>query len=175
DYAALLYVFRNESRVAFDHGMQAVELCSRHGFAYYLAMANILAGWARAAEGDPSTGLTQLRQGLDGMHRLGAEIRLPFYLKLLAETLARTGLVGEALANLSSGFAFASKNGEQWALAELHRTQGELLAREGKTEAAQASFRRGVEAARRSGSLALERRLSILEHGTAAIPATERS
>jgi hypothetical protein len=51
-------------------------------------------------------------------------IRLPYYFTLLAETFGRAGLVGETLASLSTGFAFASKNGEEWAVAELHRVQG---------------------------------------------------
>jgi predicted ATPase len=174
DYAAMLHVFRGESRAALEGGREAVELSSRHGFAYYLAMANVLTGWAEAAEGDVATGLAQLREGLEGMRRLGAELRLPYYFTLLAETFGRAGLVGEALASLSTGFAFASKNGEQWALAELHRVQGNLLAAEGKLEAARASFQRGVEAARRSGSVPLEGRLSVLMGGTAATASTER-
>jgi predicted ATPase len=175
DYAAMLHVFRGESRAALERGKEAVELCRSHGFAYYLAMANVLTGWASAAEGDAEGGLAQLHEGLQGMHRLGAELRLPYYFALLAETLGRAGQIGEALAGLSTGFAFASKNGEEWAVAELHRVQGALLAAEGKSEAARASFRRGVEAARRSGSLAFERRLSILADGTAASTSTERS
>jgi DNA-binding SARP family transcriptional activator/predicted ATPase len=174
DYAAMLHVFCGESRAALEGGREAVELCSRHGFAYYLAMANVLTGWAGAAEGDVATGLAQLREGLEGMRRLGAELRLPYYFTLLAETLGRAGLVGEALASLSTGFAFASKNGENWAVAELHRIQGNLLAEEGKHEAARVSFQRGVEAARRSGSVPFERRLSILADGTAAAASTER-
>jgi DNA-binding SARP family transcriptional activator/predicted ATPase len=174
DYAAMLYVFRGESRAALERGREVVELCSRHGFAYYLAMANVLTGWAGAAEGDVDAGLAQLRDGLEQMRRLGAEIRLPYYFMLLAETFGRAGLVGEALASLSSGFAFASKNGEQWAVAELHRVQGDLLAAEGRTEQARDSFVRGAEAARRSGSLAFERKLSILAAGTAATASTER-
>jgi predicted ATPase len=175
DYAAMLHVFRGESRAALERGREAVELCSRHRFAYYLAMANVLTGWAGAAEGDVPAGLTQLREGLEGMRRLGAEIRLPYYLMLLAETFGRAGLVGEALASLSTGFGFASKNGEEWAVAELHRVQGNLLAAEGKAEPARASYRRGIEAARRSGSLAFEQRLLILAGGTAASASTERS
>ena len=120
-------------------------------------------------------GLAQLREGLEGMRHLGAEIRLPYYFTLLAESLGRAGQVGEALASLSTGFAFASKNGEEWGVAELHRVQGDLLAAEGKPEAARASFRRGLEAARQSGSLAFERRLSILADRTAATTSTERS
>ena len=93
DYAALLYAFRGQSGEALELGQEAVELCRCHGFAYYLAMANVVTGWARAAEGDAAAGLTQLRAGLDEMRRVGAEIRLPYYFALLAETLARTGLV----------------------------------------------------------------------------------
>jgi DNA-binding SARP family transcriptional activator/predicted ATPase len=174
-YAAMLHVFRGESRAALERGREAVELCGRHGFAYYLAMAKVLTGWAEAAEGDAPAGLAQLREGLDAMRRLGAEIRLPYYFTLLAETFGRAGQVGEALASLSTGFAFASKNGEQWAVAELHRVQGDLLAAEGKPEPARASYLRGVEAARHSGSVAFARRLSILAGGTAGTAPAERS
>jgi DNA-binding SARP family transcriptional activator/predicted ATPase len=175
DYATLLHVFRGDSRAALDHGREAVELCSRHGFAYYLAMANVLTGWARAAEGDQDSGLAELRHGLEALRVLSAEIRLPYYFALLAETLGRAGRTGEALASLSNGFAFATKNGEAWAVAELHRVQGDLLASQGKTGTASTSYRRGIEAARHSGSLAFERRLLTLAGGTVASAATERS
>jgi DNA-binding SARP family transcriptional activator/predicted ATPase len=175
DYATMVHVFRGESSGAQERGREAVELCSRHGFAYYLAMANVLTGWARAAEGDVAAGLAQLREGLEAMRHLGAELRLPYYFALLAETFGRARQVGEALASLSTGFAFASKNGEEWAVAELHRVQGDLLAAEGKPERARSSFLKGLEAARRAGSLAFERRLSLLAGETAAIASLERS
>lgn len=167
DYAAMLHAFCGESLRALERGKEAVELCSRHGFAYYLAVANILTGWAAAAEGDVTNGLAQLRLGIEEMRRLGAEIRLPYYFALLAETLGRAGLIREALASISNGFAFASKNGEEWPLAELHCVQGNLLAAEGKLDAAGASFRRGREAARQCGSRALERKASVLAERTA--------
>ncbi len=151
-----------------------MELCTRQGFAYYLAMGNIVTGWAAAAEGNVAQGLTQLHQGLDALRALGAELRLPYYLALLTETLVRAGRMSEALASVSTGFAFASKNGEEWAVAELYRTQGVLLLSEGKPEPARASFRRGIEAARRSGSLAFERKLLTLAGGTVASASTER-
>jgi adenylate cyclase len=173
-YAALLHAFRAESAAALERGREAVEVCTRHGFAYYLAMGDIVTGWATAAEGEVADGLAQMQQGLDALRGLGAELRLPYYLSLLAETLVRGGRVSEALATISTGFAFASKNGEDWALAELHRTQGELLLCEGKPEAAHASFRQGIEAARRSGSPAFERKLLRLLGGTAAAASTER-
>jgi predicted ATPase len=175
DYGTLLHVFRGDSRAALERGGEAVALCSRYGFTYYRAMANVLTGWARAAEGDGDAGLAELREGMEALRALGAEIRLPYYFALLAETLGRAGRTGEALAYLSTGFAFATKNGEAWAVAELHRVQGDLLASEGKAEPARASYRRGIEAARQSGSLAFEQRLLILAGGTAAAASTERS
>jgi predicted ATPase len=175
DYATLLHVFQGESRVALECGREAVDLCGRHGFKYYLAMAKILAGWAEAAEGDVDGGLAQLRQGLEEMRSLGAQLRLPYYLTLLAETLGRTGKIGEALANLSTGFAFAARNSEEWTVAELHRVQGELIAAQGKPGPARACFLLGIDAARRTGSLAFERRLLFLAGRTAAGASTERS
>lgn len=160
NYAALMDSFRGESGAALQRAEEAVELCAKNGFTYYLAMANIIAGWAGAAEGEVSRGIVQLRRGLDGMRDLGAELRLPYYLSLHAETIARGGQHGEALASISTGLAFAGKNGEEWATAELYRVQGNLLAIEGKQDAALASFSRGIEAARWSGSLAFERKLS---------------
>ena len=175
DYSAMLHVFRGESRAALERGREAVELCRRHGFAYYLAMANILTGWASAAEGDVTRGLAQLREGLEAIRRMGAELRLPYYFQLLAETLVRAGLFGEALASLSNGFAFASKNSEEWSVAELYRVQGDFLAAEGNIASAHASFLLGVEAARRAGSAALEQRLLHLADRTVETASTERS
>jgi predicted ATPase len=174
DYAALLHAFQGDSRAALERGREAVEVCIRHGFAYYLAIGKIVTGWAAAAEGNRDQGLTQLREGMDALRVLGAEVRLPYYFALLAETLGRAGRAGEALAGLSTGFAFATKNGEQWAVAELFRVQGELLAAEGKAEPARASFLQGIEAARQSGSLAFERKLLTLAGRTATRASTER-
>jgi DNA-binding SARP family transcriptional activator/predicted ATPase len=174
DYAAMLHVFRGQSRAAVERALETVDLCKTHGFAYYLAMANVLMGWGRAAEGDVSRGLPQLREGLEALRGMGAELRRPYYCALLAETLGRADQIGEALASVSTGFAFATKNREKWALAELHRAHGDLLRTQGKLEAARASYRLGIEAARSVGSKALERRLSILADGTAKSASIER-
>jgi DNA-binding SARP family transcriptional activator/predicted ATPase len=163
NYAAILEVFRGAGGAALQRANEATELCAKNGFTYYLAMANILGGWAEAAEGEVSRGGDRLREGLDRMRDLGAELRMPFYLSLLAETNGRAGRSGEALASISTGLAFAGKNEEEWATSELYRIQGSLLAAEGRPEAAKASFSRGIEAARTFGSPAFERKVSAAE------------
>ena len=101
-------------------------------------------------------GLTLLRRGLDALRLTGAELRLPFYFGLLAEVCALSGRMEEALANVASGFAFQTKNGERWSEPELHRIHGEVLLRTGNNSGARLSYGRAIEAARSLGARMLE-------------------
>jgi predicted ATPase len=125
-YSAMLHVFRDESAAALIRAEEAAALCRKHHFVYYLAMANILSGWARAREGDAEAGLAKLRYGLEALKATGAELRLPFYYALLAQSCASAGLHREATANIATGLAYQSKNGELWAAPFLTRVQSEL-------------------------------------------------
>ena len=91
DYAAMLNVYRCECGLALERAEEAAAICGKHGFAYYGAMAEILAGWATGMESDPSAGMRRLRRGLDALKATGAELRLPFYYGLLAEICGRAG------------------------------------------------------------------------------------
>jgi DNA-binding SARP family transcriptional activator/predicted ATPase len=156
DYAAMLNAFRQESKLALTLAGEASAICRKYGFAYYLAWAEILEGWATAVEGNTSTGLVHLRHGLDALKATGAELRLPFYYGLLAEVCGLAGQVGEALANIAGGFAFQSKNGEAWSAPELHRIHGDVLLHSGDPAQARLSYRRAIESARKSGARLLE-------------------
>ena len=152
NYAALLYVFRRESKVALEHAREAITICSKQEFAYYQSIAEIVAGWAAAFEDEPPSGLQQLRRGLEMLRSTGAELRLPFYHALLAEACALNGAMGEALANISTGFAFQNKNREMWSSSDLHRTHGDLLRQSGNDAQAIRSYQRSIEAAKQAGS-----------------------
>jgi DNA-binding SARP family transcriptional activator/predicted ATPase len=176
DYAALLHVFRGDSTQALQWAGEAVDLCRTHQFAYYLSMAEILAGWAVAMQGRAEDGLRQMRQGLEHFRATGAELRLPFYLGLQAQVCGLLGKTGEAMASLSSAFAFQSKNGENWLASDLHRVHGDLLRATGNEDQARASYRRAVEAARETGSRSCEQRARERLQGrrTANSPFPER-
>jgi len=161
DYAAMLHLFRREPSHALARAEEAAAVCRQHGFAYYLSMAEIVAGWAAAQCGDSQAGLLRLRQGLEALRATGAEIRLPFYHGLLAETCALAGRMGEAMAHISAGFAFQSRNGELWASADLHRVQGDLMAANGSFPEAAASYRRAMEAAKQTGTRVLGLRAAV--------------
>jgi tetratricopeptide (TPR) repeat protein len=158
DYAAMLNVYRREGKLALARAEEASEICRKYGFVYYLAFADILAGWAMGVEGDTANGLVRLRHGLEALKALRAELRLPFYHALLAEICGLAGQTGEALANIATGFAFLNKNNETWPAPELHRIHGDLLLRTGDILRARASYRRAVDLARQSGARLFELR-----------------
>jgi predicted ATPase len=152
DYAAMLQVFQGEIEAARVRAEEAAAVCHKHGFTYYLSVAEILAGWAMAMAGEEEPGMARLRQGLETFKASGAELRLPFYYGLLAEACAQRGQMREALANVSSGFAFQNKNGEIWAAPDLHRIHGDLLLRDGNPVQARASYQRSLDSARSAGA-----------------------
>jgi hypothetical protein len=77
NYATILRLFQRDSSRALSLGREVVKLCRCHGFPYYLAMANVLTGWAAAAQGDVADGLAQLREGLDVLHSLLPKFACP--------------------------------------------------------------------------------------------------
>jgi predicted ATPase len=156
DYAAMLSVYQREGGLALARADEAAEICRKYGFVYYLAMADILAGWATCRCGDITRGLARLRQGLDALRKTQAELRLPFYHGLLAEACGWSGQMGEALANIASGFAFLSKNAEAWAAPELERIHGDLLLKSGSLSQSQASYRRAMDLSRQTGARLFE-------------------
>jgi len=161
NYAAMLHVFRNESKQALALAQQAGALCRRYDFAYYLSMAEIVAGWSRALEGQVEAGLSQLRNGLEALRATGAELRLPFYYALLADACARAGKTGEALASISSGLAFQAKNGEIWAAPHLRQIYGDMLLEDGNRAHSRVNYERALEAARQTGARLLALRSAV--------------
>ena len=148
DYAAMLHLFGQNSRLALARAEEAAAVCRKYDFRYYLAMAEAVAGWARGMEDSPAEGLAQLNNAIEALKATGAELRLPLYNGLLAQIRGRMGQTGQALANIATGVAFQHKNGETWVAAELHRIQGDLLRDAGNVTNAHASYLRALEAAR---------------------------
>jgi DNA-binding SARP family transcriptional activator/tetratricopeptide (TPR) repeat protein len=160
-YAAMLHVFSGESREGLALAERASAVCRRYEFAYYLAMAEIAAGWLSVQDGDPDGGSARLRKGLDAFRATSARLRLPFYHALLAEAYMRAGRPGQALASVSSGLAFQSSNGELWAAPYLHTIQGDILLEDSNREQARSSYERALQAARQSGARVLALRSAV--------------
>jgi predicted ATPase len=127
DYAAMLHQFRREEHAAREQAERAIAFCTEQGFAYYLAWAILIRGWALIGQGQIEEGMTQMRQGLAALQATGAELRRPYYLELLAEAYGRVGQAGDGLLLLDEALDLVHQTGEGWREAELYRLKGELF------------------------------------------------
>lgn len=149
DYEGLLAVMERDVPRARAAADESGEICRKYAFSYYGAWAEIVAGWADAQQRDPAAGAKRLHVGIEGLRATGAQLRLPFYYALLAETYGLAGQTREALASVATGFAFLGRNGEAWAEAALYLVQGQLLERSGQRQEAAENYGKSADAARR--------------------------
>src|SRR5205807_7982642 len=66
----------------FEFSVETIELATRNAFAYWLAWATILQGWAMARKGQPGTGLETMLRGLRAYEATGAQLFKPHALTL---------------------------------------------------------------------------------------------
>jgi class 3 adenylate cyclase/predicted ATPase len=148
-YAAMLHHFRREARRVRERAETALALSAEHGFSYYRAWAAILLGWAIAEEGEVDGGIRAVRDGIRDLQATGAELRLPYYLGILAALHLRSGQFEDGSAAVREGLAVAGRTGECWVNPRLHMLEGDLLlatARNGALEA-EARYRHAIEVA----------------------------
>ncbi|MCW2242406.1 AAA family ATPase [Azospirillum canadense] len=161
-YAAMLHQFRREPDRARDWAELALGICTEHGFSYYRAWATILLGWVGAEAGDPVQGIRLVRNGIQDLRATGAELRMPFYLGILADLHRRAGELDQARKALSEAMTTARRTGERWNDGTLRLLAGELLlAHEcGGASVAARCFRRALSIAQRQGARSLVLRAS---------------
>jgi adenylate cyclase len=166
--AATLHWFRREPRVAQECAEAVIELCTEHGFHFWLAGGNLMRGWALAAQG-AEAGVARMRQSLDDWKATGAMTCVPFHLAVLAEVLGIEGQAEEALSCVAQALSLAETTGECVYNAELYRLRGELLWRgaslptpdQALRAEAEDCFRRALDVARRQGAKSLELRAEL--------------
>jgi predicted ATPase len=159
-HAGMAAVFARDVATAYACGNDSVALASEHGFPYWAAFGRILRGWAVAKQGQATTGIGHIRDGLAASEATGTRVRAPLFLTLLAEALALAGKIEEALAALDGALAKAAVSGERGWHAEIHRLRGELTGRLSHPDPAKAedSFRTALAIAREQGTRGYELR-----------------
>jgi predicted ATPase len=161
-YATMLNQFCREIREVDRLAKATIAHTTEHGFPYYLAWAEVLRGWSRAAQGAGEEGIAEIRGGIEVLQRT-AGVRLPYYRFLLAEACGWSGRIEEGLLILADAFAEVAKTEERWWEPELHRLQGEFLRSEALNHRAEAEscFRTAIEIARRQRAKSLELRAAV--------------
>jgi predicted ATPase len=143
---------------------ELIGLATSHDAAYWKILGRCLEGQIHIARGAFTSGVALLRAALAGCDQSGWTIRYPEFLGALATGLAGMEHYGEALACLDRAMQLADATGERWYMAELLRSKGELLRRDGEAgsiEAAETCFIGAIEVAQWQGALLWELRAGL--------------
>jgi len=89
-----------------------------------------------------------IRSGSTAYCATGAAAWVPLHLGLLAEACEIAGQLEEGLSLLDEALPIMDRTGERWFAAELYRHKGQLLLRQGHSEAAEELYRKALSIAR---------------------------
>jgi DNA-binding SARP family transcriptional activator len=162
-YGGITHQMRHDMPQLRDTVAELRELCDRLGFAYYREWALVLDGWSRADE----RGIHLARQGISNLRSAGSFARMPYWLSLLADLLARNDLPGAARATLDAALVAGQAHDDVWWLPEVARMRA---AHDREEAAALSRLRSAAQMASAHGSIALLRRCErdLAERGARA-------
>jgi predicted ATPase len=126
---------------------QLTEVATEQGFPWYRALAAIYRGWVNVKIGDFAEGISLLRSGLNAFRASGAEVWVPRFIALLASAYETSEQTEESSVLLDEALQIVDRTGERWFAAELNRLKGELLLRQGHSEAAEELYRQALSIA----------------------------
>ena len=126
---------------------QLVAVTTEQGFPHWRAQGTIYRGWVKVKNGDVAEGISLLRSGSTAYRATGAELWMPYHIALLARACEIAGQIEEALTLLDDALQIVERTGERWFAAELNRHKGQLLLRQGHSEAAEELYRKALSIA----------------------------
>jgi DNA-binding winged helix-turn-helix (wHTH) protein/predicted ATPase len=154
-HAALVYQLCRREQATRESAEAAIEICSKHGFPFFLGVATLIRGWALAQEGKREEGIEEILRGFGIYRTTGSQINWPEYFIALAESYAVLGKVDEAVKAVEEALTAVERTGERRDEAEVHRLKGVLALRQTvsrlKTQSklsAEQQFRKAIEVAR---------------------------
>jgi DNA-binding SARP family transcriptional activator len=149
-YGAITHQMRQDISGLRDTVSELRELCERYGFAYYCDWGLVLDGWSRMDE----AGIGLAREGISNLRSAGSFARMPYWLSLLADLLARNNRPAAARATLDAALAAGQARDDLWWLPEVTR----MRAAYDDGEAASSRLRSAAQMTAAHGSVALLRR-----------------
>jgi predicted ATPase len=140
---------------------ELVAVATEQGFPLWRAFGTIYRGWVKAKNGDVAEGISLLRSGLAAYRATRGELWMPHFVALLAGACEIAGEIQEALTLLDEALQIADRTGERWFAAELNRHKGQLLLRQGHTEAVEELYRKALSIAEEQGAKLWELRAAV--------------
>jgi predicted ATPase len=131
-----------------DRTSELLAVAVEQSFPYWIAAGRIFRGWLCVKISDVTEGMALLRDGIAAYRASGQEAWMPHYIALLAKACEIAGQIEEASAALDDAMQTVERTGERWFEAELHRQKGQLMLRQGRSEAAEELYGKALSIAR---------------------------
>ena len=158
-FAAIVGTLERDPAKVERLASELIELCTRQGFALWLAGGEVLRGWARSVSGGSASSIAWIEDSIRDFQVPGGKLSMPYLLALKADALHLAGRTREALDALNEAETLAERSEERWCCAELHRLRGVFLATLGAEEVQiEASFGEAIRIAKEQKSVSLEKR-----------------
>jgi len=144
-----------------------LQYAHEQGLKWYIAVGQMLRGWATVKDGPVAQGLAEFSQGLSAYKATEIELSLTFFLALFADALTTAGLCDQAMDSLNEALALAERTGERYYESELHRLKGELILKTNDSDIsslsaqAEAAFRSAIQVSRQQTAKSLELRAAL--------------
>ena len=145
--SALVLSLVNDHAALNELADQLVTLATEQDFPLYRAAGITYRGWVGVKNGDVAQGISLLRSGSTAYQATGAEVQMPRFIGLLAGACEIAGQFDESLVLLEVALQTAERTGARWFTAELNRQKGQMLLRQGDTEAAEELYRKALSIA----------------------------
>jgi predicted ATPase len=140
---------------------QVVALAAEQHFPYWSAAGTIFRGWFRVKNGDVTDGMPLLLSGTATFRAGGLEAWTPYLLGLLAAASEIAAQIEEAVTLLDEALRIVERTGVRWLAAELNRHKGQLLLRQGHSEAAEELYRKALSIAEEQEAKLWELRAAV--------------
>jgi predicted ATPase len=158
---AMLLSLVGDNGALCERANEVAAVATEQGFPYWGAAGTIFRGWVKVKNGDVTDGISLMRSGSAAFRATGSEVWTTYFFALLARACEIAGQIEEALSLLDDALQTVEKTGECWFAAELNRHRGQLLLRQGQSEAAEELYRRALGIAAEQGAKLWELRAAV--------------
>jgi predicted ATPase len=148
---AILLSLSGDNAALSEAADQLIAVTTEQGFAFFRAMGTTYRGWVKVKKGEAAEGISLLRGGLAAYRATAAEMWVAYFVALLAGACEIVGRIDEAATLLDDALQVAEGTGERWFAAELNRHKGQLLLRQGYSNAAEDLYRKALSIAEEQG------------------------
>jgi predicted ATPase len=151
----------DDMEAASRHVALLVNVTTELDLTYWKTVAGCLQGVLLVKQGNFDAGLAALRASLKVCDEFGGASRYPMYLGAVSKALSELGQMKEARDALDQALARADHDGEEWCVADLLCSRGELAERESGPSSlleAERCFSKAYTMARQQGALLWELR-----------------